>query len=130
MTAWESDRARPITLGSFAVGIGVGFAVALITVLSAVIAFVLIGLLLATAVVAIFNRSIGPSWTAFLAGALTGVGGTFLFGAINTIQACLQTDNFCGQTVVWPLLTLALVLLVAGLIVSVVVVARLRRVTR
>lgn len=49
-----------------------------------------------------------------VAGILIGAGSLFLFGVFNTWAACRQTDDFCGNANVQPLLVLATAFLALG----------------
>ena len=59
-----------------------------------------------------------------LAGTLVGAGAILLYGAINTVAACINTDDFCGNANVWPLGALAVVTIGAGATATTVVALR------
>jgi hypothetical protein len=59
-----------------------------------------------------------------LAGTLIGVGALLVYGVINTVTACFDTDDFCGNANVWPLGALALVTVGTGTVAAAVAVVR------
>ena len=61
-----------------------------------------------------------------MAGTLIGAGAVLAYGAINTVAACINTDDFCGNANVWPLGAFALVTIGAGAIATAVVAVRSR----
>jgi hypothetical protein len=57
-------------------------------------------------------------------GTLIGVGALLVYGVINTMTACFDTDDFYGNANVWPLGALALVTVGAGTVAAAVAVIR------
>ena len=49
-----------------------------------------------------------------MAGVLVGAGAVLLLGTFNTVAACLDTDDFCGNANVWPLAAFAVFTIGAG----------------
>jgi hypothetical protein len=58
------------------------------------------------------------------AGTLLGVGAFLVYGVINTVTACFDTDDFCGNANVWPLGALALVIVGTGAVAAAIAVIR------
>jgi hypothetical protein len=78
------------------------------------------------AVVISVAQDVDPRRAMLLAGAPVGAGTVFLYGVINTIAACVVTDDFCGNANVWPLAVLALAAIGGGVAAAVVVAVRVR----
>lgn len=117
---------RQQVVGGFAVGVAVGALLALLTSYVPVVAFVGVAVLLVAMWVALaLGRN--DARAASLAGVVLGSGVVLLYGAISTIQACSQTDTFCGDANVLPLLVFALVAVGSGLLASIILGARVRR---
>lgn len=117
---------RQQAVGGFAVGIAAGVLLALLTSYVPVIAIAGVAILIiANWVVLGFGHSAARS--AQLAGVVLGAGAVLLYGAIATIQACSQTDTFCGDANVLPLLAFALVAAISGLLAGIILWARARR---
>ena len=95
----------------------------LLTSLSPVIAVVAILVVLVGAVMGILRRA-DSSRVIHLAGTLVGVGALLVYGVVNTMTACFDTDDFCGNANVWPLGALAVVTVGAGAVAAVVAVIR------
>lgn len=81
-------------------GIGTGVLLGLFTSLSPVVALIGVGLVAVMTALGVRRRD-NPARSVLLAGTLLGAGATLLFGAINTVAACMNTDDFCGQANVW-----------------------------
>ena len=59
-----------------------------------------------------------PRHLSTAAGFLIGSGALFLYGSWNTISACTETSDFCGNANVVPLLAAAIGLLAVGFVVA------------
>jgi hypothetical protein len=88
-----------------------------------VIAVVAILAVLVGTVVGIVRRA---DWSRIVqsAGTLIGVGVFLVYGVINTVTACFDTDDFCGNANVWPLGALALVTVGTGAVAAAIAVIR------
>lgn len=115
MTNALPPRARRSVPGNFALAVVVGVLIGLLTAFLPVVG---LPLAIGTPVVlSVRAFPAGPATRIYLAevaGVLIGVGTIFLYGASNTIAACQQTDDFCGNANVLPLLGLALGMLALG----------------
>ena len=108
---------------NFVLGVATGLLVGILLVVSPVLAVVIVGIVLVGTAVSIGRRG-DPSRGLSLAGTLVGAGILFLLGTANTIRACSDTADFCGNTNVLPLGALALVTIGIGAIASAVVAVR------
>ncbi len=84
-----------------ALGVATGLLLGLLTSLSPVIAIVAILALLVWMLIGVGRRR-EPSRTILIAGTLLGAGTVLLYGVINTVDACVATDDFaatrtCGR---------------------------------
>jgi hypothetical protein len=95
----------------------------LLTSLSPVIAVVAMLAVLVAVVIGLVRRT-DSSRIVQLAGTLLGVGALLVYGVVNTVTACLDTDDFCGNANVWPLGALAVVTVGVGTVASAVAVIR------
>jgi hypothetical protein len=95
----------------------------LLTSLSPVIAVVVILAALVAAVIGVLRRA-DSSRLIQSAGTLVGVGVLLLYGVVNTVTACFETDDFCGNANVWPLGALALVTVGVGAVAAAVAFIR------
>ncbi len=102
-----------------ALGVATGLVLGLLTSLSPVIAIVAILALLVGAVISV-GRHQEPTHTIQMAGALMGAGAVLLYGTYNTVAACFDTPDFCGNANVWPLGAFAVVTVVIGAAAGVV----------
>lgn len=57
-------------------------------------------------------------------GLLIGLGGVYLYGALNTLISCQGHEDVCGGVIALPLLVFALVLLALGVVVEAISFAR------
>jgi len=94
-----------------------------LTSLSPVVAIVVIVAVILGTVVGVGARA-DPSRTMQLAGTLVGAGGFLVYGVINTVASCINTDDFCGNANVWPLGALAVITIGAGAVATAVVALR------
>ncbi|MDA8203285.1 MAG: hypothetical protein M0Z49_11100 [Chloroflexi bacterium] len=118
------NRHRHPLATSFVLGIGAGILTGLlVSVLPIASAALLVVGLFAMAVALVRNDALRSLFTA---GILVAAGGYLAFGAISTIVACSQTDDFCGQANVWPLALIALATFGAGALAAVITVTRQR----
>jgi hypothetical protein len=126
--ATEDQEPRTVAVRGFLAGLVVGLVCGLLAVIVPVMGFVLLVAGVVAALVSAWGNPVarmrGLSTTA---GFFIAMGGLFLWGSWNTISACAQTDDFCGDANVVPLLGLAVALLVAGLVIGAGAVASLRR---
>lgn len=113
-------------LGRYAVGVAAGVLLALLTSYIPVVAILGVGALV-VACWAVIARGRADQPTVSLAGIVLGSGFALLYGAVATISACSQTDTFCGNANVTPLLVFAVVAVASGLLGSAVVMRRTRR---
>jgi hypothetical protein len=118
-----THRTRSLSAPRLPLGIATGLLVGLLTSLSPFLAIVAIVVVLVGTVMSVRQRA-DPSRTMQLAGTLVGAGAILLYGAINTVAACINTDDFCGNANVWPLGALAVVTIGAGAIATAVVAFR------
>jgi hypothetical protein len=103
-------------------GFATGLLLGLVTSLSPVIAIVAI---LAVLVGTVLNvRRADASRSMQLAGTLVGAGAVLSYGAINTVAACINTADFCGNANVWPLGVLAVVTIGTGTVAAAVAALR------
>ena len=119
----EPQRKRSELASQFLLGVATGLLLGLLTSLSPVIALAAMVAVLVAVVFGLLRRS-DPSRIIQLAGTLIGVGALLVFGVVNTVTACFDTDDFCGNANVWPLGALALVTVGAGTIAAAVAVIR------
>ena len=104
-------------------GVATGLLLGLLTSLSPFIAIVAILAVLVGTVMSLRRRA-DPSRTMQWAGTLIGVGAFLSYGTVNTVAACINTDDFCGNANVWPLGALAAVTLGTGAIAAAVAAFR------
>jgi uncharacterized membrane protein len=109
----------------FILGIATGLLIGLLASLSPVLVVVAVVAVLISAAIGVVQH-IDTRRSMLLAGALVGAGAIFLYGVINTIAACIVTDDFCGNANVWPLAVIALVTIGGGVAAAVVVAVRVR----
>jgi hypothetical protein len=119
----RSDGAR-----GFLAGLLLGLAGGLLTDLMPVVGLGLIVLGVITLLIrAKAVAGARPRELATAGGFLIGSGALFLYYSWNTISACANTDDFCGNANVVPLLAAAIVLLVVGFVMAGGAVASARR---
>lgn len=119
----EPNRTRSALAPRFVLGVASGLLLGFLTSLSPVIAVVAILVVLVGAVMGILRRA-ESSRVIQLAGTLVGIGALLFYGFVNTVTACFDTDDFCGNANVWPLGALALVIVGVGAIATAVAVIR------
>ena len=119
----EPRRAPNELAARFLLGVATGLLVGLLTSLSPVIAVVAILMVLVAVVIGVLRR-VDSSRIIQLAGTLIGVGALLVYGVVNTMTACFETDDFCGNANVWPLGALAVVTVGAGTVAAAVAVIR------
>ena len=119
----EPHRTRAELAPRLLLGVATGLLLGLLASLSPVIAVVAILAVLVGAVMGILRRA-DPSRIIQLAGTLIGIGTLLVFGVVNSVTACLDTDDFCGNANVWPLGALALVTVGVGAVAAAVGVMR------
>ena len=104
-------------------GVATGLLLSLLTSLSPVIAIVAVLAVLVAVVIGVLRR-IDTSRIIGLAGTLIGVGAVLVYGVVNTVTACFDTDDFCGNANVWPLGALAVVTVGVGAVAAAVAIIR------
>jgi hypothetical protein len=110
----SDDRTPETPVGpSFLLGVGTGVLLGLFTSLSPVVAIAAIGLILVITAIG-FRSGAKASRSMFLGGTLVGSGVILGLGAANTIGACVNTDDFCGNANIWPLAAFAVLAIAAG----------------
>ena len=110
----------------FAFRLTSGLVLGLLAALSPVIAIVVIGILIPSAVLGA-RAGADPARSLALAAALVGSGAVLLFFAATTVAACIDTEDFCGNANPWPLAAFAAVSLGVGIAITVAIVVRTRR---
>jgi apolipoprotein N-acyltransferase len=129
--AAEDQEPRSVVVRGFLAGLVIGLVVGLLAVIVPVMGFVLLVAGVVAALVSAWgDRTARTRGLSAAAGFLMGLGALFLWGSWNTISACVQTDDFCGDANVVPLLALAIALLVVGLVIAAVAVVSVRRAVR
>ena len=102
--ATEDQEPRTVAVRGFLAGLVVGLVCGLLAVIVPVMGFVLLVAGVVAALVSAWGNPVarmrGLSTTA---GFFIAMGGLFLWGSWNTISACAQTDDFCGDANVVPL---------------------------
>ena len=63
----------------------------------------------------------------FLAGALTGLGGSWFVLTLSSVNACLATEDFCGQATFVPFTAVSLALVGIGILLAALTIARGRQ---
>jgi hypothetical protein len=101
-------RGRNRPGGRLGIGVAVGVLVALLTSYVPVVAILVIGAAL-VASWAVLARGLRDERSASLVGIVLGAGLALVYGAVTAITACAQTDTFCGNANVMPLLAFALI---------------------
>jgi hypothetical protein len=119
----EPHRTRGELAARLLLGVATGLLLGLLTSLSPVIAVVAMVAVLVAAVIDILRRA-DSSRLIQLAGTLVGVGAILVYGVVNTVTACLDTDDFCGNANIWPLGALAVVTVGAGTVAAAVALIR------
>ncbi len=119
----EPHRTRTELPPRLLLGVATGLLLGLLTSLSPVIAVVAILAVLVAAVIGILRRA-DSSRIIQLAGTLVGIGALLVYGVVNTVTACFDTDDFCGNANVWPLGALALVTVGVGAVAAAMAVIR------
>jgi len=126
MTDRPADQSRPQpVVGRLAVGVATGVVLALLMSYVPIVSFVAIGALTLASWFMLARRQTDAR-SASLAGIVLGSGLVLLYGAVTSVAACAQTDTFCGNANVTPLLAFALAVAGSGLFASVVVLRRAR----
>jgi hypothetical protein len=119
----QPHRTRSSLAPTFLLGVATGLLLGLLASLSPFIAIVAIVAVLVATVLSVGQRA-DPSRTMQLAGTLVGAGAWLFYGAINTVAACINTDDFCGNANVLPLGVFAVVTIGAGAIATAVAAFR------
>ena len=119
----EPHETRTELTSRLLLGVATGLLIGLLTSLSPVIAVVAILAMLVGAVMGILRHA-DLSRIIQLAGTLVGVGALLFYGVVNTVTACVDTDDFCGNANIWPLGALAVVTVCAGTVAAAVSVIR------
>ena len=119
----EPHRTRSALAPRLLIGVATGLLLGLLTSLSPVIVVVAILALLVGTLIGVLRRA-DPSGTIQLAGTLIGAGAFLVYGVVNTVGACIDTDDFCGNANVWPLGALAIVTVGIGTLAAAVAVLR------
>ena len=119
----QPHRTRGPVAPRFVLGVATGLLLGILISVSPFAAIVAILAVLVGAVIGVGRRA-DPSRTMLMAGTLVGAGAFLFYAAINTVAACLNTDDFCGNANVWPMGALAVVTVGAGVVVTAVVAFR------
>lgn len=119
----QPQRTRSSLAPRLLLGVATGLLLGLLTSLSPVTAIVAILAVLVCTAMSVRRRA-DPSRIMPWAGTLIGAGALLLFGAVNTVAACINSDDFCGNANVWPLGALAVVTIGAGAIATAVAALR------
>jgi hypothetical protein len=119
----EPQRTRSELAPRLLLGVATGLLLGLLTSLSPVIAVVAMLAVLVAAVIGVLRRA-DSSRIVQLAGTLLGVGAFLVYGVVNTVTACFDTDDFCGNANVWPLGALAVATIAVGTVAAAVAVVR------
>ncbi len=119
----EPPRTRTGLASRFLLGVATGLLLVLLASLSPVLAVVAMVAVLVAVVIGVIQRA-DSSRIIQLAGTLIGAGALLVYGVINTISACADTDDFCGNANVWPLGALAAVTVGVGTVAAAVGVIR------
>ena len=129
--AAEDQQPLSVAVRGFLAGLVIGLVVGLLAVIVPVMGFLLLVAGVVAALVSAWgDRATRTRGLSTAAGFLIGLGGLFLWGSWNTISACEQTDDFCGDANIVPLLALAIALLLAGLVTAAWAVLSARRARR
>jgi uncharacterized membrane protein len=129
-------RAQPYKRGSdpgyaFLSGVMAGVATSLLLELLVVATFIV----LAAGAVALLggalrDRGERARRLAVLSGFLGGASALFVFGSINTVVACVQTDDFCGDANAGPFVAFSIGLVVAAIVSGLAAIESARRARR
>jgi hypothetical protein len=126
MSRAERQDAGLTPAAGFAFGLTSGLLLGLFTDFMPVIAIVIIGLLIPSAVLGVRARA-DASRSFALAAALIGSGAVLLFFAVSTVASCIDTEDFCGNANPWPLAVFAAVCLGIGVAATLAIVVQARR---
>jgi hypothetical protein len=126
MSSPEPRSTSASVIGKWAIGTAAGVVIGLFI---SILPVVTIGLIVVVAVATwiSFVRREGGDHHLGLAGMSLGSGSVLLYAAASTFQSCTQTDDFCGNANIAPLIAFALFGLASGVIVSVVAFADRQR---
>jgi hypothetical protein len=124
--SWIVNGAAGVTSGHpvvrrFVVGLGLGVLLGLVAGSLSIIAILVAPTALVWGVAGLASRPRNVPAVATAAGALLGAGGLFMRWVIETTNVCQQTQDFCGNTNVIPLLALAIAMVIAGAVFSALV---------
>ncbi len=111
----QPDLTRTRMAPRVALGVATGLLVGLLTSLSPVTSLAAIVVIVVVTAVRV-RRHADPSPTALLAGSVVGAGAFLLYGFVNTVAACIRTDDFCGNANPWALGAFALATIAVGAI--------------
>lgn len=110
------------TWTEFFVAVAIGLAIGLLVSFMVVVSIAAIIAVLVVGIGGLLRRDRRRS--ALASGILLGSGGLYLYGAINTLEACL--DDRCGGGNPWPLLLFAIVIVGVGLATGAMALRRTR----
>lgn len=117
----DGVRRSSATVTEFLVAVLFGVAIGLLVSFMVVLSLVLVVGAFALALIGLAQRHHRRSGLA--SGVLVGSGGSFLYGTINTVAACL--DDRCGGGNPWPFAVFALIVFGVGLASGLVTLRRL-----
>lgn len=108
---------------SVVLGVATGLLMSLLTSLSPVTSLAAIVVIMVVTAVRVRGHA-DPSPTALLAGSVVGAGAFLLYGTVNTVAACINTDDFCGNTNPWAIGVFALATIAVGVMELALIVTR------
>jgi hypothetical protein len=114
----QAQTTRRPKAGSLIVGAGLGVVLAIPTAIFPISGLPVAAGLIVVLASAFVARPVAVARLESIAGVLVGAGLLYLYGVANTIAACWQTADFCGQASVLPLLGLALFLIAIGSLIG------------
>jgi hypothetical protein len=114
----DAQATRRPNADSLIVGVLLGVALAVPTAVFPISGLPIVAGLLLVLASTLVARPVALGRLASIAGVLIGAGLLYLYGVANTVAACWQTADFCGQANVLPLLGLALSLILVGTLIG------------
>lgn len=111
----QPDLTRTPMAPGVVLGVATGLLVDLLTSLSPVTSIAAIVLIMVVTAVRLRGHA-DRSQTALLAGSVVGAGAFLSYGSVNTVVACINIDDFCGNANPWALGAFALATIAVGAI--------------